>query len=278
MAAPAGNAPIALATIVDGEATLIREASKFTLAEGVRLRHDDIVESGGKARLVRIEFGDGDMIDLGPDTRIILAPALPAQRTRVPAKAYVLQGWVKWTAPKASPPGAIVSPVLDIYAIARSAVFGAAEDQSVAFAESGELTLVEHRDGSNLAPQTLKAEQFFSRAGSDKSSVANRPSPAFIQRVPRSFVDSIPSRAALFKSKEAEPKRTADIAYADVRAWVNAEPALRRLFVARWRAKAHVPEFRKGLQADLEAHPEWDRILNPEKYLPKTPPGGPVRY
>jgi hypothetical protein len=48
--------------------------------------------------------------------------------------------------------------------------------------------------------------------------------------------------------------------------------------VARWRALAQQPEFRKGLIATLKQHPEWERVLFPEKFAvkpsqkPNTPP------
>ena len=64
-------------------------------------------------------------------------------------------------------------------------------------------------------------------------------------------------------------KRLALITYADVQAWVDAEAGLRPLFVTRWKALAQNPEFRSGLVAGLRAHPEWERLLFPEKYLPK---------
>ena len=31
-------------------------------------------------------------------------------------------------------------------------------------------------------------------------------------------------------------------------------------------------EFRKGLEQGLAAHPEWDRVLHPERYLPASSP------
>jgi hypothetical protein len=38
------------------------------------------------------------------------------------------------------------------------------------------------------------------------------------------------------------------------------------------RARAHDPEFRKAVIANMRFHPEWDPIIFPEKYLPKPPP------
>jgi hypothetical protein len=65
------------------------------------------------------------------------------------------------------------------------------------------------------------------------------------------------------------PKAAPDFSYADVEPWLKAEPALRKPLVQRWRAKAREPAFRAALVSNLKAHPEWDPILFPEKYLPK---------
>src|SRR5438270_13039788 len=86
---------IGLTTIVDGEAVLVREVARFALVEGVALEPGDIVESGAKTGIVRIELADGTVLDLGPDTRLLLAP-----RGRGPALArvaglYILPGWIK---------------------------------------------------------------------------------------------------------------------------------------------------------------------------------------
>ena len=74
------------------------------------------------------------------------------------------------------------------------------------------------------------------------------------------------------------PKRLGPITYADVQAWIDAEAGLRPLFVTRWKALAQAPDFRKPLAANLRAHPEWDRVLYPEKYLPKTPASAASSY
>ena len=66
-----------------------------------------------------------------------------------------------------------------------------------------------------------------------------------------------------------------------------ARPLLATIFVtgginalrqAEGHAKAAEPAFRRALLADLKDHPEWDRILNPEKYKETTdsPEGEPT--
>jgi hypothetical protein len=261
--------PIATVTIADGEAVLLRDASRLQLAEGVRLVKDDIVETAAKSRLVRIEFSDGVILDLGPESRALLAPKLTGDRASLPARLHLLRGEAKLTVPQTAPPiTAFTSPSFDVSNIARSAVFVLKPDQAAAFAESGEVALQERRAGKPAGNFTLKGGEFFTRTGDGKATVTARPTPAFIQQLPRPFLDTLPSRAALFKAREVEPKLLGEISFADAEAWIDAE-GFRSQFAARWKALAQNPAFRSGLIANLSAHPEWDRTLYPEKYLPK---------
>ena len=161
------------------------------------------------------------------------------------------------------------SESFDLTGIARDAVLNVEPAASAVFAESDELSLVERSKGKAGAVVKLKSGEFLMRAGEAKSVLAQRPAAEFIQRVPRAFLDTLPARAALFATREVPPKRLAPITYADVQAWVDAEAGLRPLFLARWKALAQRSDFRKALVAGLRAHPEWDRTLFPEKYLPK---------
>jgi hypothetical protein len=263
--------PLAVATIVDGEATLVREASRHRLAEGVRLGKDDIVETSPKSRLIRVEFSDGVILDLGPQSRVLLAPKLAGERSKLPTRAHLLRGVAKLTVPQPLPPSAATfsSPAFDVTGVARSAVFVVQADQANAFAESGQVTLQERHGGKAGAATPLKSGEFYSRAGEAKATLAPRPSPAFIQQLPRPFLDTLPSRAGLFKAREVEPKPLGDITFGEAEAWIDAE-GLRSQFAARWKALAQNPEFRTAVAANLRAHPEWDRVLYPEKYLPKA--------
>jgi len=261
--------PIATVTIADGEVLLVREATRLQLTEGVRLVKDDIVETSAKGRLVRIEFSDGVILDLGPESRALLAPKLSGDRARLPARLHLLRGVAKLTVPQASPPvTTFTSPRFDITHIARSAVFVVQADQASAFAESGEVALQERRAGKPAGNFTLKGGEFFAGQGDAKPTVSSRPTSAFIQQLPRAFLDTLPSRANLFKAREVEPKPLGDITFADAEAWIDAE-GFRSQFATRWKALAQNPAFRSGLIVNLSAHPEWDRTLYPEKYLPK---------
>jgi hypothetical protein len=267
----AAATPLATVTIADGEAVLIRDTSRALLAEGVRLAKDDIVEVTTKGRLLRIEFTDGVILDLGPESRTLLGPKLGGDRARLPARLHLLNGVAKLTVPKPLAPAAATfsSPAFDVTGVARSAVFIVQGSDAFAFAEAGEVTLQERRGGKAAGISALKGGEFFTRTGDAKTTITPRPTPAFIQRLPRAFLDTLPARAALFKARETEPRPLGEIAYADAEAWVDAE-GLRPYFVTRWKALAQNPAFRDGLAANMRAHPEWDRTLFPEKYLPKT--------
>ena len=80
--------PVATATIVDGDAALIRDTTAFGLAEGVRLQKDDIVQTGAKGRYVRLEFANGIVADLAPDTRLMLSP----KTGKTTPQLYLLSG------------------------------------------------------------------------------------------------------------------------------------------------------------------------------------------
>ena len=261
---------VGIVTIVEGEIFATRDSTRFALAEGVRIVADDIVETAPQAKLARIEFSDGLILDMGPNTRVLMTPKFPGERgSSRAAKLYVLQGWAKITVPKSMAAASFASRSFDLTGIARDAVLNVEPTASAVFAESGELTLGERSKGKAGAAVKLKSGEFLTRTGEAKGVLAQRPAADFIQRVPRAFLDTLPARAALFATREVPAKRLALITYADVQAWVDAEAGLRPLFVTRWKALAQNPEFRNGLVAGLRAHPEWDRLLFPEKYLPK---------
>jgi hypothetical protein len=271
-------APVAVATILDGDSPrVVREAARLSLAEGVRLMADDIIETSERTRLLRIEFNDGTILDVGPATRLLLSPRFSGAKRA--ARFYLMNGFAKLTAAKGAPANSatFASPAFDVTGLSRDVVVLVAPQEAYAFAESGDVSLVERgANGKEAAAFKLKNGDFFMRAGDAKAVVVPRPVPTFVKRLPRAFIDTLPARAELYKTREVDPKPEGGIVYADVQPWIDAEAGLRPGFVTRWRAQARNPEFRKGLVAGISAHPEWDRTLFPEKYLPKPPPSSPM--
>lgn len=265
--APAWGAAHATATVLDGDAQLVRGATRHALAEGVRLAKDDIVETTAKTRFVRIEFVDGVILDLGPESRALLAPRFSGDRAKQASRVHVLQGTAKLTVPKPLAPvaGSFTLANTDVLSVAKSAVFAVQGRELQVFAESGEVSLQERRAGKIAAKAMVKNSEFYSRAADGKASTTARPTGTFIQKLPRAFLDTLPSRAAVFAARDVQPKPLADITYAEAEPWIDAE-GLRAYFVTRWKPLVQSPAFREGLLAHRAKHPEWDRVLFPEKY------------
>jgi len=258
--------PQATATIVEGDAQVIRDASVFALTEGVRLRKDDILHTDAKGRFVRLEFADGTAVDVAPGSKLMVSPKLG----KATPPLYLLEGAVKLTMPATPPSGTLlVSPSLELTDVAKGVVLNTSSAQTAVFAESGASTLVEREGGKAAATQALRAGQFYQRAGDGKAQVAARPTGAFIQGLPKAFLDTLPRRIELFKARDVSPRLIGDPSYETLQPWIDAEPGLRAGFVPRWRSLAKGPDFRAGLVAGIAAHPEWDRTLFPEKYRPK---------
>ena len=232
------------------------------------------MQTGAKGRYVRLEFANGIVADLAPDTRLMLSP----KTGKTTPQLYLLSGAVKLTVPASFPAGdtVLAAPSLELSAVAKGVVLSTSGEQTSLFTESGAATVVERQDFKPQQPLTLKAGQFYARTGNAKAQVTARPTGAFIQSLPKAFLDTLPARLDLFKGRDTAPKPAGELAYADVQPWIDAEPVLRPLFVTRWRNLAKRPDFRAGLVAGIAAHPEWDRTLFPEKYRPK-PPASAVR-
>jgi hypothetical protein len=278
---PSASAMAATLTILDGGASLLRGEQRLQLAEGVRLVPLDIVETGKDNRLLRIEFADGLALSLGPETRLLIDPRFVGERGRA-ARVYLLRGWVKLNqlAPATPPaagnaPALLASPAFDIRLASGSAVASVQPGAARVFVETGELALQE-RDVDNAVGtlQTLRAGAYFARVGAAKSAVSARPAPDFVQALPRGFLDSLPARADKFKDRPVEAKPQGEPTYADLQDWLRAESSLRRGLMPRWTPLLRKPLLRSAAAANMASHPEWDRVLFPEKYLPK--PGYPA--
>ena len=261
-AAAAPRAP--LVTMLDGDATLLRDGARFALAEGVRLQAGDLLATGPRTRLLRVEFPGGVGVAFGPDSRAMLTPDLGDDMR---AGVYLLSGWVKLAAPSGVS-GAIRSRVADSDTTAGTLILSVQGDAAQAFAESGP-SRVQPRAPDAPAQPLKSGEMLTVAAGGAKPTLAKGASPAFVQAMPRPFMDSLPSRFAAFPS-DVPPRRLGDMSYADAQPWIDAEAPLRRVFAERWRRLATEPEFHSGLVGGLKAHPEWTPILYPSGRVPQA--------
>jgi len=270
MAMPARAA--GLVTIVEGEATIVDGARTMIASEGLKLPDDVILRTGARTGLVRVEWADGTVADFGPDTQAMINPTGFAARGGRAPSVYLLRGWVKQAGTASTASGAFVSPRLDLLPFKGTIVAQVAADETWVFAENGALQLVE-RDVKAAAPVALKPGEVYSRAGAAKGAVAPRPTPAQMQKVPRGFRDTLPLRTAALKDRQVEPRLAAPVSYGELREWLLApEPTLRRQFPRRFAARARDNTFRAALVEQLGSHPEWERLLFPERFLPPSAP------
>ena len=260
-----------LLSILDGEAVLRSGAQSQVAAEGLRLPEGTLVETSAGTHLLRLEWPDGSMLDLGPDTRIMLQPGAVG-RSGQPAPAYyLLRGWAKQVAAKGQLHRGGVSPQVDVLPGNGVLVLHASAAQTWVFAETGDARLLE-RAGAG-ARVALQSGHAYLRQGSARGEVAARAHPEQLKRVPKGFRDSIGPQAAHFKG-QPEPKPVALPApgYAALQDWLTAEPLLRLEFPKRFAPLLKEPGFRAAVDAKLPLHPEWEPVLRPPSPKPMAKP------
>jgi hypothetical protein len=266
--------PPAVVTLLEGQAALLRGTVRYALVEGVRLQSGDIVELGDKG-LALIEFADGAELSLGPRARVYIAALSPrAAKGGGISDFYLMQGWSKLTSGKSAAPLRITTPVFGLGTSDATAVMQLADGEGAMFVEAGEVRLAEgFVKAAPTSPVRLRGGEFYARKSDARGAITPRPTPAFVAAMPKAYRDNLPSRIGKYKDREANPRATGELAYADVEMWLKAPPEIRRPVMQRFIAKAGSdPAFRQALVANLRSHPEWDPILFPEKYKPKEPP------
>lgn len=268
LAAAAADTTVTV-TLLEGPTTLIRGVTRYALAEGVRLQSGDILEVGDKG-LAEMEFSDGVALALGPKTRV-LAVSVPHGKP-APGDFYVTQGALKFSGVKQGARLRVLTPLFTLQPVEGTVVLALGSKEGSVFVEGGEARLA-GRGTRGSAPVRLKSGDFYT-GDESKGGVAGRPSPAFIDALPKVFLDPLPSRMARYKDRQVQPRPLEAVKYAEVETWLKAPPEIRRRMPARFKPRAADPAFRAALVENLKFHPEWDPILFPEKYEPKEPATG----
>lgn len=254
----AARAQAVAITQLDGEAVVTDGVHRVAAIVGQRLAPGALVDSGAKTALLRLEWPDGATVDLGPATRVMVAPPGWRARSGRPPSVYLLQGWAKVAGSSAAPAGGIVAPGFELLPLsgAAVAVVGAREQQ--VFAESGAAELLVRPAGTQrgIAPGALY---------NGEGMVLARPPADWLQRVPRAFRDPIPRRAAQLPDRSGDASALPAPTYQDLAAWLAAEPDVRREFPRRFAPLLQDAAFRRAVQQHLAAHPEWGAALSTAK-------------
>lgn len=273
--AAAATPAIGIVTIADGEVSVLRDTERYAGAEGLRVRADDIVVTGEKTRLVRIELADGKVLDLGPATQLMLQPRALARDAERTATVYLAAGWVKLAAPwNQTAPAVLAGPRLDAVRVGGTLIAHAAPDLAWLFVETGVAEAVPHAEGRRAAPLALRDADSLLQRGGNAPESGRLPPAEMLAKMPRPFTDTLPRRSARFADQAFDPSKGSPAAYADVAPWLNGEPALRAAFVQRFTPRAREGAFRASLVAELRLHPEWRPVLFPPP--PPKPRPAPV--
>lgn len=262
--APTTGAAVAVAGIVEGPVKLIRLSARLALVEGLALQNEDIIETAPGA-FVQIEFEGGDRLGVGENTSLMLLPHLPHEAQTPPPRAYLLQGWLKITAAENRATTTVYRlPEVDVWSPPATLVLQSNPPDLAVFVESGSVKL-QFRNNRQAGVPVL-AGQYGSGQPNAKWSVAARPAADFIQRIPVPFRDTLPARAARYAEQKPVPKALGEISYDEVAPWLRAETMLRLSLLERWHSRVADKTFRAGVIANLAAHPEWERVVYPERF------------
>jgi hypothetical protein len=271
---PAAAQDLGSVTFIEGSLRIIRGTGVLQAAEGTHLRQGDIVESSEKG-FAQLEFGGGTIVALGPSSRMYIFRHGAGAKSGGDAgsELVLLSGWLKGQSNAHAGSYRYESPMLAATTATGTVVLHSDQTGSDVFVEAGPALIAEvSTGGSTSKPATGTTGQFFSRHQGKSVSNSSRPSAAFVEALPASFKDTLPSRLAHFTSKPIEPKVQHPVSYVEIQAWLTMPGAWRRGFVDRFSPRLKDPEFRRQLEAHLGEYPEWGPALHPESHPQENPP------
>jgi hypothetical protein len=271
---PATAQEIGTLTLVEGPLRLIRGATVLRGAEGVRLHPGDIIESSDPG-FVQLEFDGGTIVALGGSTRVLLfshAAGRNPGKLGNAAELVLLSGWLKGESGPNAGTYRYDSPLLAVASRDGSLVVHSTVELAEIFVESGSARIGEVSAGGIWRdPRLVGAGQFSSRLAGKNVTISPRPSSPFVESMPHQFRDTVSPLRSRFAGKPPLPKPDHEVSYAEIQPWLTIAQAWRRGFVTRFEGRLSNPAFRKAVEAHLKDHPEWDPVIHPELYEPKTP-------
>jgi hypothetical protein len=262
-ASPARAADAGIITIADGSARVLRGTVWYGLVAGAPLQDGDVVEAGERTT-VQLELAAGGTLNLvGPGA--LYAASAAGTSGKEPIEFALERGWLKYaaTAPGA---GARLRTPSAVVALGDAIVVVHQEARLFElFVESGSARVSEAgRAGRDGPAHDAKAGEYWSRDG-DKPFASERRAPVkFVASMPRHLIDRLATLAAKFKGRKVPLAVDREIALAEADPWL-AGP-YRRAFARRLGGRLADPTFRKAVEANIAAYPDFDRVLHPEKY------------
>jgi hypothetical protein len=252
-------------TVAEGVVLVIRGTTTYTATPGVAVRNGDMIASDPKGQ-AQIEFNDGAILNLAPGARAFL---LAAPNANGEPGVALQPGWVKFTRTKAAKgkPYHYTAPLARLSTAGATGVIHAGPDATEIFIESGSARLAElSKSGAPGTGRDLRGGEFIVRRDGQPLAVTTRPSAEFVKTMPGYFRDDLAAFLPRMRNRNAEPRREHEASYDEVGPWLKASLAVRKGLMERFRSRAKDAQFRSKLVENLASHPEWDRVLFPEKY------------
>jgi hypothetical protein len=253
-------------TFLEGSLRMIRDATVYQVAEGVRLRQGDILESS-EMGFVQLEFMNGPIVVIGPLSRVYVFQHRARGNSgsgTAQGELVLLSGWLKALSGAHARPYRFASPLLTATTRDGTVVIHATDSECDVFIETGSAAIVDTSGGGNAdKPASGNTRQFFSRHPGKVRTNSSGPSTVFVDAMPVAFRDDLPSRLAQFTGKPPEPKALHAVSYGEIQAWLTMPAQWRKGFVQRFELRLEDPQFRKQLEAHVAEYPEWGPALQP---------------
>ena len=239
-------------TIAEGSPKVLRGPTWYKVVQGVVLEDADIVTLGPKQQL-QVETPSGTIVNMTGAATIVVSVAktgaLGFKMTTGFAKAVV----------KATP---IRLDLPDFDVLAADGIVVAHAEPTELFVEVGGAKIV---DAAGMVREAKRGE-YWVKAGNVLGAKPLAPK-AFVDALPRNYIDPLPTLATRIKSKPALVADH-DITFEEAEPWLTGKD--RAVFERRFVVRLRDPAFRRAVEPHVARYPMWDRILHPEKYAPKT--------
>ena len=272
LALPAVAADVGVVTIAEGAARVLRGAVWYMLAAGAPFQDGDVIDAGDRAQ-VQVELASGGTLNVvGPAALFAVLTSLRNDKQEAPMEFALDKGWLKLVSPAGA--GVRVRTPSAMVAVADATIVTRQDGKLFElFVKSGSARIAETtRAGRDGAVHDAKAGEYWSREA-DKPFVTEKRAPAkFVAAMPRHLMDRLANLAARFKGKRTTLAVDHEITLAEADPWLTGP--YRRTFARRLGGRLADPAFRKAVEANIAAYPDFDRILHPEKYPP--PEAGPA--
>lgn len=256
---PLANAAAAnIAVISYGEKPLhlIRGTALYTIGAGTRLQGGDILQTGASG--IQIEGLSPATVALGPDTRILIATNSKA------AQINLLSGWLKLQPLPGKPHAALAVNAGGVaFNVTDSAsVIHVGARQTELFVEDGSQLFTElDNHGKPGRTLTLGHEDFAQRQGDAPLKTVARPEQAFVDALPRPFLDPLVPLARKLPAAPALQKER-DVTYEDIAPWVVSPLNLsQQMLASRFAPRLNDPVFRQAVKANRGGVLEWELEL-----------------